>query len=302
LSQELSPPVPAAAAGRAGTSDLIATLRERAPRTALAFAAGQAAWPAATWLRGKARERTTYTVKVSGLDGIYDDLHEWVLGRLPATRQRAVNAWSTRSRVRTPFSSLTGPPPRTRESREGGSLRIRGFSRYSAACGCHGKQEAAVNQEADERNANDHAGSKPAPGREAARPRVAQDRAGPAARHLGLDGMGSRRGQRRRAQGRRPRSAAAVRDRAGGGRHRGRRRAGGRVGREGRPARPRVLERPHRAGGLQLLEHAAPYRVDPVGRRDNDHARVEGRARRLHGGVRRRDRAARAADAGHHRR
>ena len=100
---------------RRAASDLIATLRERAPRTALAFAAGQAAWPAATWLRGKARERTTYTVKVSGLDGIYDDLHEWVLGRLPATRQRAVNAWSTRSRgVPTSSDGRPEPPPSLR--------------------------------------------------------------------------------------------------------------------------------------------------------------------------------------------
>lgn len=80
----------------APASDLIATLRDRAPRVAMTIAAGQLAWPAARMLRAKARERTTYTVKVAGTDDLYDDLHEWVLGLLPRGEQRALVAWTSR--------------------------------------------------------------------------------------------------------------------------------------------------------------------------------------------------------------
>jgi hypothetical protein len=73
--REVAPPSPAVSSSGAN-SDLIATLRERAPKVALAFAAGQAAWPAANWARGQVRQRITYTVKISGADDIYDDLHE----------------------------------------------------------------------------------------------------------------------------------------------------------------------------------------------------------------------------------
>lgn len=89
--QEIAP-----AAERATASDLITTLRDRAPRLALAIAAGQMAWPIATQLRAKARERTTYTVKVPGNDAMYDDLHEWVLSLLPPRGQRALVAWSAK--------------------------------------------------------------------------------------------------------------------------------------------------------------------------------------------------------------
>lgn len=77
-------------------SDLIATLQEHAPRTALAFAAGQAAWPLADHLRRQTRIRTTYTVKVPGNDAIYDELHTWVLSLLPPKEQHALVAWSAR--------------------------------------------------------------------------------------------------------------------------------------------------------------------------------------------------------------
>jgi hypothetical protein len=86
----------AAAPDRPAASDLIATLRDKAPRLALAMAAGQMAWPLARRLRSEARERTTYTVKVPGSDDIYDDLHGWVLGLLPPRDQRALVAWSSK--------------------------------------------------------------------------------------------------------------------------------------------------------------------------------------------------------------
>jgi len=87
---------PAPPDGPGSASDLIAALRERAPRLAVAVAAGQAAWPAVAQLRVKARERSTYTVKIPGTDDIYDELHEWVLGLLPSREQRALVAWSSK--------------------------------------------------------------------------------------------------------------------------------------------------------------------------------------------------------------
>jgi ATPase family associated with various cellular activities (AAA)/BCS1 N terminal len=77
---------------RGDASDLIAILRERAPRIALAFAAGQAAKPAYDWARKQVRERRTYTVKISGADEAYDDVHEWVLRLLPPGDRRALIA------------------------------------------------------------------------------------------------------------------------------------------------------------------------------------------------------------------
>jgi hypothetical protein len=77
-------------------SDLIATLRDTRPRAAMALAAAKLAWPAVSHLREKARERATYTVRVTSTDDIFDDLHEWVLGLLPAGEQRALVAWSSR--------------------------------------------------------------------------------------------------------------------------------------------------------------------------------------------------------------
>jgi chaperone BCS1 len=75
-------------------SDLITLLREKAPRAALGLAAGQAAWPAVQWARGRVRDHFTYTVKIPGTDILYDILHEWVLTQLEGSRQRALVAWS----------------------------------------------------------------------------------------------------------------------------------------------------------------------------------------------------------------
>lgn len=85
---------PATASGSA--SDLISTLRIRAPRAAMALAAGQLAWPMAKSLHAKVRDRTSYTIKVLSTDDIYDDLHEWVLGLLPQRDRRSLVAWTTR--------------------------------------------------------------------------------------------------------------------------------------------------------------------------------------------------------------
>jgi hypothetical protein len=92
VSHDIAAPAP----GPGPASDLIAALGDKAPRVAMMIAAGQLAWPLAKNLRERARERTTYTVKVPGSDGIYDELHEWVLGLLPPREQRALVAWSSK--------------------------------------------------------------------------------------------------------------------------------------------------------------------------------------------------------------
>lgn len=113
MSPEKSASAPAAERGNA--SDLIAVLRDKAPKVALAVAAGQAARPLVGWARNKARERTTYTVKIPGNDDIYDDLHEHVLGLLPEQQQRALVAWSSRSgELCTPGDGGREPEPSLR--------------------------------------------------------------------------------------------------------------------------------------------------------------------------------------------
>ena len=106
---------PAPVTGRGSASDLIATLRDRAPRLALAIAAAQMARPAAARMRGIVRERATYTVKVPGRDDVYDELHEWVLGLLPDGEQRALVAWtSKRYEIAEPGSRPAAPALRLR--------------------------------------------------------------------------------------------------------------------------------------------------------------------------------------------
>jgi ATPase family associated with various cellular activities (AAA) len=106
------PIAPAVAPERPVASDLIATLRDKAPRVAMALAAGQMAWPAAQLARRKIRDRRTYTVKVPGSDDLYDDLHEWVLGLLPRGQQRALVAWtSRRGELMAPMAIGEKPPP-----------------------------------------------------------------------------------------------------------------------------------------------------------------------------------------------
>ena len=98
-------------------SDLITVLRDKAPRAAMAIAAGQAARPVIGWARKKISERATYTVKVPGSDDIYDDLHEYVLALLPPGEQRALVAWSSRR------GELSSPDSGGREQEP--SLRLR---------------------------------------------------------------------------------------------------------------------------------------------------------------------------------
>ncbi|MBO0825554.1 MAG: AAA family ATPase, partial [Actinobacteria bacterium] len=78
------------------TDQLITALRARAPKLALVLAGAQAAWPVANELRRRYLAETSYTVKVSSNDEIYDDLHEWVLSLMSASEQRALVAWTGR--------------------------------------------------------------------------------------------------------------------------------------------------------------------------------------------------------------
>ena len=117
-------------------SDLIASLRLRAPRAAMAWPAAQAARPLVQRLRGKYRERATYTVKVLSTDDVYDDLHEWVLGMLPPADQHALVAWTSNSHgmaVLEPMSSDGPPKPRPPRVR----LRYDGSRHQSVRIGGH---------------------------------------------------------------------------------------------------------------------------------------------------------------------
>jgi ATPase family associated with various cellular activities (AAA) len=90
-SEEAPPPVDKPA------SDLIQLMRQRWPRAALTVAAGQAAWPAVRWAHSRYSNSRVFTVKVTGTDEMYDDVHEWVLGLLPPSNRRALIAYSGRS-------------------------------------------------------------------------------------------------------------------------------------------------------------------------------------------------------------
>lgn len=123
--------IPEIAGTSAGTnaSDLISTLRYRAPRLAMALAAGQLAWPAAKMLKDKAHERSTYTVKVLSTDEIYDDLHEWVLSLLPTRQQRSLIAWTAKRdgygpSAAFPSEGTSAPAPRVRLRYDGSREQV----------------------------------------------------------------------------------------------------------------------------------------------------------------------------------
>lgn len=73
---------------------LVYALKERAPRIAMAFAAGQAAFPLIKRARSWHKDRTTYDVTIDGSDEIYNDLHSWVLSQLPSSERRSLEAYS----------------------------------------------------------------------------------------------------------------------------------------------------------------------------------------------------------------
>ena len=90
----MSDPVFGGSSNTNHASDLINTLRLRAPRLAMAIAGGQMALPVSKTLYSKYRERTLYTIKVFSTDEVYDDLHDWILERVPAQRQHSLVAWT----------------------------------------------------------------------------------------------------------------------------------------------------------------------------------------------------------------
>ena len=108
MTKEIATPSPAATTT---ASDLIAVLRNKAPRLAMTLAAGQMAWPAVRWLRAQVHEHTSYTIKVPGSDAVYDDLHEWVLNLLPPGQRRALVAWSSKLELIGEMYSATTQPP-----------------------------------------------------------------------------------------------------------------------------------------------------------------------------------------------
>jgi hypothetical protein len=87
-------PADDASSQRPPAKDLIGLLHQRWPRLALAVAAGQALKPLYGRARGKYADWMTYTVRISGSDASYEDVHLWVLSLLPPARQRALVAYS----------------------------------------------------------------------------------------------------------------------------------------------------------------------------------------------------------------
>lgn len=75
-------------------NSLVYALKERAPRIAMAFAAGQAVWPLVNRAKKWQKDRTTYDITVDGADEIYDDLHAWLLDKLPSVDRRSLEAYS----------------------------------------------------------------------------------------------------------------------------------------------------------------------------------------------------------------
>lgn len=79
--------------------DLLVTLQQRSPRIrqlltayTATVASHQVYTKAAKWLH----DRTSYTVTVPSTDGIYDDLHERLLGMLPEKARRAITVGTVR--------------------------------------------------------------------------------------------------------------------------------------------------------------------------------------------------------------
>jgi hypothetical protein len=87
-------------------------------------ATGQALVPAFRWARGKWNDSRVFTVKVTGSDEIYDDVHEWVLSLMPPGNRRALIAYSGRSVIHDedncfdPECDDCGDPSRTMSASE----------------------------------------------------------------------------------------------------------------------------------------------------------------------------------------
>lgn len=96
--------------GAAPAAALAAALQDRAPRVAIAIAAGQALAPAARRIRGRLAQSRSYTVKATGEDVMFDELHEWVLSLLPPGDRRALVAWSQRRGEGVPIASPNAAP------------------------------------------------------------------------------------------------------------------------------------------------------------------------------------------------
>ncbi len=80
-----------------GLTTLVSALRHKAPRAAIALAAGQSAWPSGRWAYKKIRARSTYTVKIDADDDAFEILGAWVLSVLPSDKQHALVAWTSRN-------------------------------------------------------------------------------------------------------------------------------------------------------------------------------------------------------------
>ena len=83
------------------SSDLITILKEKSPRAAMALAALQAASPGVRYAQSVYRTHRLYTLRCrreGRTDGLYEELHEWVLDELPARARRALTIHSSSDR------------------------------------------------------------------------------------------------------------------------------------------------------------------------------------------------------------
>lgn len=107
----------AATSPSGGTAHLIDLLKSRAPRVAVGLAATQALMPLAKKAHHRAQAHTTYVISVRADDDIYDDLHAWVLDRLPPASRRALLGYSGSASSRNLIevgSAESTPPPKMR--------------------------------------------------------------------------------------------------------------------------------------------------------------------------------------------
>ena len=130
--------------------DFLGMLKEKAPRTAMTLAALQAADPSVKYARGVIRGRKTFTVRVRGgihsSDGLYDELHAWVLSQLPPQDRKAVIAYAVPA-ARSFLDHQAPPPPRVRLRYDGNRaqvITVRGYpvktNASEGGAGADGKQ------------------------------------------------------------------------------------------------------------------------------------------------------------------
>lgn len=87
---------------------------ERGQHVLALAAAVQVAAPGIKWVVERLRRNAGYTITVTGTDGIYPDLHEWVLARIPELERKSLMAHTTMGEYRSAPGKRTTPRIRLR--------------------------------------------------------------------------------------------------------------------------------------------------------------------------------------------